>query len=139
MAEVLPPLQDEDPLGRGVYSTGHARRAKNSKIPHNVFLEREEVESLSVDRLDHAPDHVMAEIGDRIAEGRGPGRKFYGWATVTVAKASEDGRTVRATPQLDNTYHADIDLNIPPTVERRDTQIQHANTLAAAADWRERP
>lgn len=139
MAEALLPFQDEDPLGRGVLSSSQARRARKSKIVHNIFLEHEEVEFLSVDRLDHATDHVMAEIGDRVAQGRGSGRKFYGWATVTVAKASEDGRTIRATPQLDNIYHADIDLNIPPTGERRDAQIQHANTLAAAAEWRERP
>ena len=132
-------MQDDDPLGRGVYSSGQAKRARNGKILPHVFLEDEVVECLSVDRLDYAPDEAMAEIGDRIAQGRGSQRSFYGWATVTVAKASEDGRTVRATPQLDNAYHADIDLNIAPNVERRDEQIQHANTLAAAADWREKP
>ena len=139
MPDALPPLRDEDLLGRGVFSSRQAQRARRRKILHNVFLEIEEIDYLSVDRLDHVADQVMAEIGDRIAQGRGSGRSFYGWATVNVTKASEDGRSVLATPQLDNIYHADIDLNVPPSFERRDRQIQHANTLAAAAEWREKP
>lgn len=134
----LPPLQDEDPLGREVLSSRDARRGRNGTISHKIFLGEEEQDSLSVDRLEHAPDHVMAEIGDRNAQRRGPDRKFYGWATVTVEIASQEGRSVRATPLLDNPYHSDIDLNIPPTTERRDMQKQHALSLANSAEWCER-
>ncbi|MCI0561038.1 MAG: hypothetical protein MN733_21335, partial [Nitrososphaera sp.] len=121
MPDALPALRDEDLLGRGIFSERQAKRADRGKIVHNVFLEKEEVDSLSVDRLDHAPDRIMAEIGERIARRRGAGRGFYGWATLSVANASADGRSVRATPQLDNIYHADIDLNVPLGPERRDT------------------
>lgn len=139
MALDLPPIEDSDSLGRAVFSSGDAKDARKGKIRHKIFLENEEVDCLSVDRLAHAPDEEMAEIGDRNARRRGPTRSFYGWATVTVADASEDGRSVRATPWLDNPYHADIDLNIPASVERRDIQNAHANSLAIAAEWRERP
>ncbi len=139
MTADLPPLQDADQLGRGIFGSRVRDHARRGSIRPTVFLEKEEVESLSVDRLDHAPDEEMAEIGERIARLRGPNRKFYGWATVTVIVASQNGRTVRATPKLDNVYHADIDLNIPPTAERRDNQKHHALSLASAASWRERP
>lgn len=139
MTADLPPLQDTDPLGRGVFRSRDRDRARRGIIPHTVFLEKEEVESLSVDRLDHAPDEKMAEIGDRNAGLRGPNRSFYGWATVTVIVASQNGRAVRATPKLDNIYHADKDLNVPQSIERRDLQKEHANSLASAANWRERP
>ena len=135
----LPTLQEADQLGRGIFAKKERNRARQGIIPHTVFLEKEEVESLSVDRLDHAPDEELAEIGDRNASLRGPNRSFYGWATVTVAVAWQDGRTVRATPRLDNFYHADIDLNIQPITERRDTQNHHALSLASAASLRERP
>lgn len=134
----LPLLKPSDNLGRGVFSSRHVRRAVKGKIVHRVFLEKSErVESLSVDRLDHAFDETMAEIGDQTAFLRE--RTFYGWAVVTVEDASRDGRTVRETPKLENPYHADIDLNLPDSTERRDIQKQHALALASYAHWRERP
>ena len=137
-ADELPPLEDSDNLGRGVYKSNEAKRARNNVIMHTIFLEREDANSLSVDRLDIALDEEMTAIGDRNANLRGPDRNFYGWATITVAVASEDGRAVRATPLLENRYHADIDLNVPDEAERRERQQQHANALAASAEWRNR-
>lgn len=139
MTADLPPLQDADQLGRGIFESKVRDQARRGRIRHTVFLEKEEVESLSVDRLDHAPDEEMAEIGNRNARLRGPNRSFYGWASLTVIVASQNGRTVRATPKLDNIYHADIDLKVPQSIERRDVQKEHANSLASAAIWRERP
>lgn len=139
MPVVLPPLLDEDPLGRAVLQSNQVKKAEKGIILHSVFLDKEELDSLSVNRLDHATDGVMAEIGDTIARGRGPNRNFYGWAVVLVVDASKDGRAVRATRQADNPYHADIDLNISAAAERREAQTEHANTLAADAEWRKRP
>ncbi len=133
----LPPLGPVDPLGRGVLSRRRSERAMRGKIDHDTFLEAYGVDSLSVDRLDHASDEVMAEIGDQTADQRG--KQFYGWAVVTVEKAGQKGRAVRETPRLDNPYHADIFLNLPDNSERRDLEKQHANALAACAVYRQRP
>lgn len=135
----LPPLADSDNLGRGVYSSREAKRARKDLIMHTIFLEQESAESLSVDRLDIVSDEEMVKIGDQNAQLRGADRRFYGWATVTVILASQDGRTVRATPRFENRYHADIDLNVPEGAERRERQEAHANALAANAEWRSRP
>lgn len=136
-AAELPDLRPNDFLGRSVFSSGQARRAERRAVPHHVFLELEEAESLSVNRLDHASDTVMAEIGDNFAILRG--RNFYGWATVTVEEGSRDGREVAAAPLSYNLYHAEIYLNVPEDAERRDRQVQHATDLATAANWRPRP
>lgn len=139
MPASLPQLRNADALGRGVFSSNQARSAKKGIMQHSIFFEHEDAQSLSVDRLNHAPDQVMAEIGDRIARSRGPNRSFYGWAEVALEDASKNGRTVAATPLPDNPYHADIYLNVPASSERRDDLIDHANNLAAAAEWRKRP
>lgn len=138
-SEDLPPLGAMDPLGRSVFSSREAQRWRKGLGKHDTFLGAPNEISLSVDRLDHASDEVMAEIGDRIARARGSDRSFYGWAVVTVGQASKMGRTVRATPLSNNPYHADIDLNIPLSGERRDMQKQHALDLSTVAQWRERP
>ena len=60
------------------------------------------------------------------------GRKFYGWAVLTAAEVSQNERTVVASPEDDNPYHADIVL--PEKVA--DDQIainRHAQELADAA------
>ena len=82
----------------------------------------------------------MATLGDRIAIGRSVGRKvtFYGWAVITAEYAENNGRRVVATPLPDNLYHADIVLP-DSTAENRDEQVRHAQELADASLWRERP
>lgn len=137
-ADILP-ISDTDELGREVFSSREAKDARRDIILPKIFMGNEEDDSLSVDRLNHTSDEKMAQIGDRNSELRGPNRSFYGWATVTAEVASSDGRSVRETPQLENPYHADIDLNLATNVDRREQQNAHANALAAAASWRERP
>ena len=133
----LPSLDPSELLGRGVFSSGSASRWQKGRRDHDTFLQKEGVDDLSVDRLDHASPEVMAEIGDRVAAIRS--RRFYGWAVLSVEKASEQGRTVEATPLLANRYHADIHLNISAVIERRDAQHTHALALVAVAAWRARP
>lgn len=134
----LPALGPSDPLGRGVFSRRRSRKAQDRGIiAYDMFLEKAHVDCLSVDRLDLAPDTEMAEIGDRNAIARG--KSFFGWAVVSVRNALEMNRRVEPTPQPDNPYHADINLNLPSGSERLDVARQHAYNLAKRAGYRRRP
>jgi len=136
-ATALPPIGPADPLGREVFSQRDSARAAKGNVPHKAFLEKPGVDVLSLDRLDLAPDIVVAQIADKNAERRH--QTFYGWAVVSAEHAATNGRTVRAVPRPDNPYHAEIQLNISQSSERRDVEKQHALELAAAASWRGRP
>ena len=122
-------------LGRGVFSSRDRNRARRSRVPLNVFLEREGEARLSVDRLDVAPAVEAIEIADRVATARN--RTFYGWAVVLSETAAASGRRAVASPQLDNPYHADIVLP-DPAVEDREEQKRHAQELADGSAWRDR-
>ena len=136
----LPDLKDSEDIGRSVFSSGAAKRAgRHGKIIPEVFLESREADSISVDRMDHAPLSVLAALSKQTGQSRTPPRNFYGWATLKVSDAAANGRTVEATPTDANIYHADIVLHLPNDNERRDQQKQHANELAALAQWREAP
>lgn len=136
--QCLPPLEPDDPLGRGVFSDKQARKWRSGKGDRRSFHGAATEQSLSVDRLGHASDEAMTRISDAVAEGRGSGRSFYGWAVVSVWLAEQDGRSVRPSPLRNNPYHADIDLNLPLGAERKDVRIRHAFNLAAGAAWNER-
>jgi len=133
----LPDLKDSEDIGRSVFSSRDARRARNGRVVPGVFLERLEAVSISVDRMNHAPLPVLADLSKE--RGRSRGKDFYGWATLTVRDAASNERTVEATPTDVNIYHADIILHLPDDNERRDQQKQHANELAALAQWRDAP
>ena len=104
----------------------------------DVFLEAAEAPSLSVDRMDHATLHEMAVLGRERAQNRTPRHELHGWALIAVRRAASNGRTVEATPQPDNIYHADIFLNIVGD-EVRDQQKGHATELAARSQWLDLP
>lgn len=133
-------MSSDETLGRGVFSSKQARQAKNGIVPRRVFLERHGEVSISVDRLDFAELEEMAALGDKVAVGRSVGRKvtFYGWAVIAAEDAGSSERQVVVTPQPDNPYHTDIILP-DSTAEDRDEQIRHAQELADASRWRERP
>ena len=135
----LPDLQESETLGRSVFSSQKAKRARNGTVVPHVFLERVEADSISVDRMDHAESSVLATLSEKIAHGRTPPQNFYGWATIEIRQAASNGRSVSATPLDDNIYHADIFLNLPHGDERRDIQRQHANELAALSKWLDAP
>ena len=106
------------------------------RIAYDLFEVDDAMDNLSVDRLDLAPHEEMVRIGDdRGAYRRKP---FFGWAVLSVEQASQRGREVRATPQLDNQYHADIILHLSQSDERRDEARQHALHLASMALYRPR-
>ena len=82
----------------------------------------------------------MAAIAIERAHKRG--RKFRGWAILTVEDAKANRRDVEATPVDANPFHADILLNLPDglsDLDRRDTQKRHATDLARRAHWERAP
>ena len=128
-------LTSRENLGRSVLSSGQAKRARRSRVPFHLFLEKEGETHLSVDRLDVAPPNEAIQIADRMAATRH--RKFYGWAVVVAGDASANGRQVIASPLLENPYHADIVLP-DAVIEDREEQKRHAKELADASTWRGR-
>lgn len=136
MSEQLPALGISENIGRSVFSGRAAKRArKDGTIIPDVFLESREADSISVDRMDHAPRTVLAALSTQIGQNRIQPREFRGWAVLTVEAAESNGRAVRATPNESNRYHADIFLHLRDDDERRDGQRQHATELAARATW----
>ncbi len=124
-------------LGRGVFSSNQAERARRARVQFHAFLIQEDATEISVDRLTFAPLNEATAIADLTAMARN--RKFYGWAVVTAEKACDNGRSVIATPKPDsNPYHADIVLPAFSSQDRRDKQKHHAQELADASCWRER-
>ena len=131
---VLDPIAPDEDLGRGVFSSKQARRARRSGVRASVFLERPGQLRISVDRLSVAPAETADEVAESVAAMRGA--SFYGWAVVTADAASADGRQVLATPLPNNPYHADIVLP-ELAAHNLQTQREHAQKLADASRWRE--
>ena len=129
------PAPNEE-LGRSVFSTRHVKRARRGRIPVNAFLIQEGHTKISVDRLTIAPEKKAVSIAEKRAAARG--HEFHGWAAVTAEDAGMSNRRVAATPQLYNSYHADIILP-GLAAEDREEQKRHAQELADASGWRERP
>ena len=137
----VPPaeLDANEDLGRAVFSRRTRHRARKvGRIHMDVFLEREQAESISVDRMDHAAAEQLAEWSREQGRGRKPPRQFHGWAVVKVRDAAANGRTVEATPTPRNRFHADIRLNVTGE-ERRRQQKAHAVELAHKSRWEEAP
>ena len=129
-------IASEESLGRGVFSSRDSKRASRRRVPYRVFLERDGVIKISVDRLDFEPPNKMAVVADKVAAARR--RTFYGWAVLAAKQACEEERRLIADPQLDNPYHANIVL--PDFAgEDREEQVRHAQQLADNSRWRERP
>ena len=136
LAQIPESINAQESLGRSVFSSRHAKRARRTVAPPLHFLEKCRETDISVDRLDFASKEDMAEISEAVAAARD--KNFYGWAVVATEIAEASGRQVSATPQPDNPYHADIKL--PDCVmEDREAQKQHAQALADASRWREKP
>ena len=129
-------IGSEEKLGRGVFSSRHAERAKRSRAPHHIFLERPGITDISVDRLSVAPTDEAVAIAEAAAIARDA--SFYGWASVSADKAGRNARRVTASPLSSNPYHADIVLP-GATAEDREEQKRHAQELADASHWRARP
>ena len=131
-------LDKNEDLGRSVFSRRRRDRARKGNVDLDVFLEREQAESISVDRMDHATADELAEWSRERGRSREPPRQFHGWAVVKVLDAAANGRAVKATPTPQNRCHADIFLNITGD-ERRRRQKDHAAELADKSRWVEVP
>ena len=136
LAEIFEHVRLQEELGRGVFSTNNAKRAKRSRIPAHVFLEKPGEPKISVDKLSVAPLDEVVKIAEGVAVVRGA--TFYGWAIVAAERIRENGRQVVATPLPDNPYHADI-LLPESAAEDREKQQRHAQELADASRWQDRP
>ena len=136
MAEIFDQVGPQEELGRGVFSSKNAKRAKRSRVPAHVFLEKPREPKISVDRLSAAPVEEVVIIAERVAARRGA--SFYGWAIVTAKRIRENRREVVATPLPDNPYHAEI-LLPEGAAEEREEQQRHAQELADASRWQDRP
>ena len=134
--DVVPPIRDDDPLGRGVFSSKDKKRVAKKRAPYKLFLPKDPPEKISVSRLEHASDDVMAKIGDH--DGKDRGQTFYGWAKMPAKAARSMERQVRATPTSRNRWHADIVL---PDDAKEDERVRekHAFDLARNAVWHPRP
>ena len=136
----LAELDANEDLGRSAFDRRSRNRALRGVIDHRVFLESEQAESISVDRMAHAMIDELAAWSRERARSRGPSRQFYGWAVLKVRDAARDGRTVKATPTPQNRCHADIFLNVTATgEERKHQQKEHALQLAEHSRWRRAP
>ena len=135
MAEIFERIRPQEELGRGVFSSRNAKRAKRSRVPAYVFLEKLGEPKISVDRLSVAPLEEVVEIAERVAGARDA--SFYGWAIVAAKRIRENSREVVATPLPDNPYHADI-LLPEGAAEDREEQQRHAQELADASRWQDR-
>ena len=132
-------LDKNEDLGRSVFSRRRRDRARKGNVDLDVFLEREQAESISVDRMDHATVDELAEWSRERGRSREPPRQFHGWAVLKVLDAAANGRAVEATPTLQNRCHADILLNVTAGEERRRRQKEHAVELADKSRWVEVP
>ena len=99
-------------LGRSMFSSREAKRARRSRVSHNAFLEKEGQTDISVDRLSIAPAKEAVAIADNVGAARTPSATFYGWAFLTAEEADCNGRQAIASPLDNNPYHADIRLRL---------------------------
>ncbi len=128
-------VEPEEHLGRGIFSSKQVKRVSRGNVPFHVFLEKEGEPLISVDRLDKSTLQEALQTAQAVATARF--RTFYGWAVITAESAASNGRRVNPSPRPGNPFHADIVLP-DPAVEDRDEQKQHAQELAAEAEWRGR-
>lgn len=136
MSKKPAPIALSESLGRGVFSSKYADRANRSGVPKRVFLEHAGVTEISVDRLDHMSEETASEVARVVAEKRRS--TFYGWAVLVAESACRSDRRVKASPNAENPCHADIIL---PALAGEDyaEQVWHAQELADASRWRDRP
>lgn len=132
------PIAESEQVGRGVFSGRHARAAERGRVPLRVFQERRGHRAISVDRLTQATLAEAVANADAIAAARQNGRRFYGWAALSVGDVLGIGCAVAATPYAGNPYHADI-LLPESVIDDWAEQQQYALELAVRARWTPRP
>ena len=137
-AKTLLEIDPAEKLGRAVHVSKDKGRAERGTIPVSLFTLRENEEGLSHDRLSIAPEEQGIAIAKRRAATMEPigKRSFYGWAVLSIERAEQCGRQVKASPLPDgsNDYHAEI-FNFEPCFDDAGKGIDHAEQLSSLACW----
>jgi hypothetical protein len=133
----MPPpdqLQTGEALGRGIFDSKHVKGAIRGVIPPKVFLEKEGVNDISVDRLDYADLDQAVAVQSRLR-----GRPCRGWAKLVLEAAAANGRRVLPDPiPPDQLCHAYILLPFAqPIAPDKAFIVQHTHAveLAMKASW----
>ena len=138
-------------LGREESSERNARKAFRRQredgedwAPVSKFKPPGNSNEISVNRMDMAPPGDIAEIGQRNASRLK--KSFWGWYILSASDVKSTGCSVLPSPLLDNPYHADVVVPVPPDAEdRRDAMTEFARDLAYCAtflpwgDWTGEP
>lgn len=122
-------IEDDDLLGRAIFSRKKARKARNGNVDFRDFF-KPGSNKISVDRFGFCSDEKLTDIQDENAKSRHG--LFCGWLqmTVSIARGVKKTRIVKASPEVGkNLYHADIIL--PDNVKDDDKRRQHAKELAS--------
>ena len=98
-------------------------------VRQDAFIPDDRLE-LSVTRCSGVPEREIWGIAEGIA--RVSGRNLHGKADVGVAVVRSNSLDVKASPQAENPYHADV-VNWPA---RKDEQKMAAMALAAVSQFR---
>lgn len=109
------------------------------RIPPTVFEPWGEDGTLSVIRIDRADGEdgeFAVRKGIETAKRRGVNRRLHGWAVLDVTAARRTKCEVRATPQADNRWHADIEMP-SEDILREERREEYSTELARASEWRE--
>jgi hypothetical protein len=136
MIELPAEIDDCETLGRCVFDGKVHKAAQKGNFHPRVFIERDGIRDLSVDRLSFGGLEEIATYQDRQR-----GRPCHGWAAVSAAVALQMNRQVKPDPVVpQNPYHALIVLPSADTPEEFVArQREHGVDLAMAAHWCPRP
>jgi hypothetical protein len=133
----VPPVALQETLARAVTSGDDAKQWRRGDFPASTFTQENEQE-LSVDRFGKMTPDDAVKQGHITATRRGEGRRFHGWALISVSSIQNVGLEAFRSPQAEHKWHADIAL--PPNAA---TNVmihrQGAAKLARRAEWRVKP
>lgn len=110
--------------------------ARRGQVPISVFDDPNNI--ISVDWIDPASDEQLIALGEERAKKRGSGRKFHGWASLSVEVARRKKRVVKYAPTEEteqdsaNPFHVNIIL---PSDMTDDIRTEHLQELAKASRW----
>ncbi len=132
-------IENDELLGRGVFSERRAKLAEKGKLTFDRFKEKHPSIPISVDRFGFCSDKDLTNIQDKAAKLRkgnnGKTQFFYGWFQMKAENIRKKGREVKPDKTEDNPYHAEISL---PENIKNNEWIKHAKELASYSKWRSR-
>ena len=124
-------VRNAEQLGRRIFSQKTADRAYRGRVLPKVFDIGDDL--ISVDRLSVAPLDDVEQAAQRTSGDRAP---VQGWAVVDCSTVRASDARVRASPEADNPYHADIVVPLAADPERTRLRKERAQDLAKTAQWR---